>query len=395
MAVRHGSTPVNTFGRPRQGEGLTDVDPERETFFEKAYPCLFPYGRGGIEADREVEVDFRMHIRWALQYHDHRFATHETFPFVAFSISQRRQVMMSSRLQMQRKNFDSDARILSCITAEKMEAARREEEKGLPVSDPAVRLLRQHVYATFGRVQGSDEAPYRLRAQIWSTSISMNPPTLWITINPCDLHDPIAQIFAGENIDMDAFIATAGPSKETRARNIASNSYAAAKFFHFMIRTILETVFGIVVTKFQVKSSTGVLGKISAYFGTVESQGRGSLHLHMLLWLKGAPTAERMQILLQTTEFRAKVKAYIRANLRAHVPGLNTADDIKRTRNETEIAYSRPPHPDDLDYDEKLSDFDRRLARSKQVHTCEARRCLQYDKLGRLYCKRKAPFPCA
>ena len=29
----------------------------------------------------------------------------------------------------------------------------------------------------------------------------------------------------------------------------------------------------------------GVLGPIKAYFGTVESQGRGSLHLHLLICL--------------------------------------------------------------------------------------------------------------
>jgi hypothetical protein len=31
-------------------------------------------------------------------------------------------------------------------------------------------------------------------------------PSLWITINPNDLHNPIAQIFIGEEIDMDKFL---------------------------------------------------------------------------------------------------------------------------------------------------------------------------------------------
>ena len=49
----------------------------------------FPYGFGGIEAEREVTVPFTEHIQWALQYHDRRFRKHETFPFVAFGIGQR------------------------------------------------------------------------------------------------------------------------------------------------------------------------------------------------------------------------------------------------------------------------------------------------------------------
>jgi hypothetical protein len=33
----------------------------------------------------------------------------------------------------------------------------------------------------------------------------LRPPSLWLTINPIDYEDLIAQIFARENIDMDAF----------------------------------------------------------------------------------------------------------------------------------------------------------------------------------------------
>ena len=54
----------------------------------------------------------------------------------------------------------------------------------------------------------------------------INPPSLWITINPSDLHDPIAQIFAGEDIDMDKFASTLGLSKETRAVNVANDPFA-------------------------------------------------------------------------------------------------------------------------------------------------------------------------
>ncbi len=60
----------------------------------------------------------------------------------------------------------------------------------------------------------TDSGRYKMQTQIWSTSIAFNTPSLWITINPCDLHNPIAQIFAGEDINMDAFLASAGPNKD-------------------------------------------------------------------------------------------------------------------------------------------------------------------------------------
>lgn len=66
-SVRHGRQPVSDFGRPRRGEVVAE---DRENFFEKAFPCLFPYGRGGPEADRPEDVRFGDHIRYALRYHD-------------------------------------------------------------------------------------------------------------------------------------------------------------------------------------------------------------------------------------------------------------------------------------------------------------------------------------
>jgi len=394
-AVRHGRNPVSDFGRPLRSAEMSQPIGDRPNFFEKAFPCLFPFGKGGIEDDRPVLVDFRDHVKWALRYHDRRFRKHETFPFVAFGIVQRRQALCSARIQMRRKTFEADARLMSTITPEKLEQAQREEEHNEPISDPAVRMLRSHVHATAGRVMGSDSSRYRLRSQIWSTAIYLNPPSLWVTINPCDLHDPIAQIFAGEEIDLDNFIATAGPCKDKRAQNIAADPYAAAKFFHFMIQTILCTLFQVETTGFQVKSKMGVLGRVAAYFGTVESQGRGSLHLHLLLWLMYAPTADEIHKFLKTEEFRQRVVAYIHANLRAYVPGLDSREDAKKLPNETEIAYSRPPNPDAADYEDQLIALERRVARAKQIHTCEFRRCLVPDREGHLRCKRKAPFQCA
>ena len=65
--VQHGNQPVCDF--PEQ-HGRDVIDIEWPNFFEKAFPCLFPYGYGGLEADRELVVSFDEHIQWALQYHD-------------------------------------------------------------------------------------------------------------------------------------------------------------------------------------------------------------------------------------------------------------------------------------------------------------------------------------
>ena len=57
--VRHGHQPVNDFGRPQAGE---QADENHLNFFEWAFPCLFSYGEGGIEHDREVNIEFNDHV---------------------------------------------------------------------------------------------------------------------------------------------------------------------------------------------------------------------------------------------------------------------------------------------------------------------------------------------
>lgn len=394
-AIRHSRQPVSDFPPrpPRDDEPGVPIAPAN--FFEKAFPCLFPYGCGGLEAERPVSLSLTEHARWALQFHDRRFRKHETFPFLVFGIMQRRQALTAARLQMNRRDFERDARILHTLSAEKLHAAAGQEEHGVPITDPAVKLLQKHVRAAAGRVMGSDYSRYKIRSQIWSTCIEFGPPYLWITVNPSDDHDPIVQVFAGNEINMDDFIAHAGPGLAKRQHTVADDPYAAAKFFHFIIPTMLRTLFGIEATSQQVHSTPGVFGELTAYIGSVESQGRGTLHLHMMLWLKHAPSTIQISEMLKDESFRQKVRNFMRANLRAYVPGLESKEAAAQIPFDKEVAYCRPPNPNSSSYASDLVDHEQRLARVEQVHSCRPVRCLIKRKDGRTVCKRNAPFPLA
>jgi hypothetical protein len=60
-------------------------------------------------------------------------------------------------------------------------------------------------------------------------------------------------------------------------QNVAHDPYTAAKFFHFLITTILETLFSITLGMFNMTSNAWIFSRVSAYFGMVESQDRGTL----------------------------------------------------------------------------------------------------------------------
>ncbi|CUA73486.1 hypothetical protein RSOLAG22IIIB_05336 [Rhizoctonia solani] len=366
-AVRWGA-PVNTFGQPPRGQA--PLDPNRPNYWERAFPLLYPYGVGGIEADRPVNLSLIEHARWALRHHDRRFRYHDTFIFVVFGIHQRRQALSSAKIQMRRKDFHSIAKVLDTITRDDLKRAGDEEDRGQKPSNPAILTLKENITATFKRVVGSGPARVQLRSQIWSTCMVLNPPTLWMTINPDDLHDPLAQVFVGEDIDMDAFVETAGPDSDSRSKKIARDPFAAGEFFHFLITTIIEKLFGITTAASRVHSRPGVLGRVKAYFGTVECQGRGTLHLHLLLWLHNSPPASQVQEMLKTTEFQARVLAYLKSNIRSYHPLLATPAALKSIPSNNEVAYSRPPNPDTplATLLPMLRQLEAKVVRTKQIH---------------------------
>ncbi|KIO04732.1 hypothetical protein M404DRAFT_25843 [Pisolithus tinctorius Marx 270] len=382
--VRHGNTPINDF--PPSTQSHTMHNP-----LGAAFLVLFPYGRGAIEAERPVNLSLREHCKWAMQYHDRRFATHHSFPFMVFALMQKRETMRSARLQMRQKDFERDMLALSSIRVADLKQAAAEEARHEPISNARVRALHRHVTAANGRVIGSDNTRASYRSMIWGTCLMLGGPSLWLTINPVDIHDPIAQVFAGENIDLNDFNAHLGPDSNRCAENIAANPYAAARYFHFIIHTILETLFGIRNMGNKVHSQVGVLGRVAGYFGVVEAQGRGTLHVHMLLWLANTPNANEMQALLQQESFRDTIRNYIRANICMHLDNL-TEDNLKTMPRAPQLAYSRPHDPRTAGWRQGSYEIERQLVRSQQLHTCSRATCLRVTRDG-LVCKRRAPWP--
>jgi hypothetical protein len=87
---------------------------------------------------------------------------------------------------MRRRDFQRDEMSLSSIRLEDLRRAEAEEEAHHPLSNENVKTLEQHVYAVGGRVMGSRNSRSGYRSQIWSMSLKLGPPSLWITINPLD-----------------------------------------------------------------------------------------------------------------------------------------------------------------------------------------------------------------
>ena len=69
---------------------------------------------------------------------------------------------------------------------------------------------------------------------------------------------------------------------DERYRLISQNPVAGARFFHHMCEMFIKHVLGVGT------NHSGIYGDTSAYYGAVEQQGRLTLHMHLLLWIRGA-----------------------------------------------------------------------------------------------------------
>ena len=157
---------------------------------------FWPYGKGGMEVNRRVDVPYNVHIQWTLQYFDRRFRLHPQFLFQAFGVLQKRQVCVSACLQVQRKSFIRHQDAFRSLKPHDLMVASAEEKRKVPFSNPTVKALRGQLSALRTKVMGTDESRIRLRGMIEGIKVMKGPPWLWMTINQSVTGDPFALVLA-------------------------------------------------------------------------------------------------------------------------------------------------------------------------------------------------------
>ena len=371
--------------------GTAFLNEYQARMYRRAYPHLFPYGHGC--PDEGDGVSLVEYFRWAMRYADGRFRKDKHFFFDLFGIQQKREVSRSAKLTVQRKDWKRISSELGTITDSDIQHAIEEESAKQPVSNVALSHFLRAATITRASVIGSDASRFRFRSQIWGTSIVFGNPSLFLTINLSDHHDPIAQFLTGEDIDLDNFCNALGPSQEQRSRNITADPFAAAQYFNVVVAAILEHLIGVKIEQNKVRSVPGVLGLIDSYFGMVEAQGRGNLHIHLLLWIANTPDANDMKTLLATPEFRSRLEYYIKNTIHAHAEGV-TVGGCLGPNPRPHPAYSRPPNPNSASFVMDIKEAERLHVESSQYHTCKPplNGCQRINRYGVLRCKRHAPF---
>ena len=274
LAIGHSEQPESIWHNPQ--------------LYPQMFPWLFPYGLGGVGTIKGISD--KIHKKWLLMYHDKRFQVDHDFPFIAFSHEQIKTTSTQCFVLAEKNIFDDiKHRILNInknVLTNIMERMTKEEfVKPQNKEEEECFQLMKDVDHVAGPVKGSNTSKKWMHNEIWSLIYHRGAPFWYITISPADIKHPLCIYYAGNNVKFNAEIL---PYDE-RLRLVCSNPVAGARFFDFMVNSFITDILGVDA------KHKGIYGDVPAYYGTVEQQGRLTLHLHMLIWLKGNLTAQEMR----------------------------------------------------------------------------------------------------
>lgn len=338
LRVGHSEDPKSTFNDP--------------SLYPQMFPWLFPYGLGGVGASTS-RLSAKAHKRNLLMYHDKRFQTDTEFPFVAFSHEQVKAATSGGYLAVNKNNFNDIADRLLSVNQSVLEDIGKRMAAGevvKPKTDDE-KLCFQVVNdldTVSGKVEGSHTSKKYMRNEIWSLMASKGAPSWYITLSPADVRHPICLYFAG---DKRTFQPSMLIGTDDAFRLIAKNPVAGARFFHFMVSAFIKHVLAVDNT-----DHSGLYGDTSAYYGTVEQQGRLTLHLHLLLWIQGgvSPEQARCKIMDVESDFQRALVDYLEAAYRGDFligTCADVADRVEKASkspdyvNPTQTIPETPPEP--------------------------------------------------
>jgi hypothetical protein len=245
----------------------------------------------------------------------------------------------------------------------------------LELSDIRLQSVSNHVLQ-FGQKSSSEEATYNIqlaggkasysqmskkrnRNEIKSMLLNKGASAIYITITPDDLKNPLAFVMSMSDPEQFDFDMPELSDEDFRAAQASLNPVGLAEFFHIITSTILSKLF-------NSDNGQGIFGPWNGHYGLVETQARGTLHIHLLLWIKNTMRQSDMFSKLKwDEEFRREVLEYINNILRTDeslsesscIPEWNNIHELEKCepcilniRASKDSSYEEIPDPDDEDF---------------------------------------------
>ncbi|KAJ5367173.1 hypothetical protein N7541_001114 [Penicillium brevicompactum] len=345
--------------------------PPDHHYFTSTFPTLFPTGIEGHLDDRDVPMSLAAFTNWALRHHSRRFSLHRTFMYLLYDVIQLRNSCLGNSLLIKRSQWASVTRDLNSLSSDRLRKVAEELAANQVSTDALVRRLLKNITAIGVQVPGSFFQKLQMRAEIRGLLVREGMPAFWLTINPFDLQNPLVLVLAGLQCSTGT---STSLSSAIRCETTTSDPVAVARFFHCTCKAVLDGLLG------SKPADMGILGDVSNYFGVVESNGRGMLHLHTLVWMRGNLGFNQLRDrILADSHFADRMIKFLESVIMHSLHGPDSSPG--------ETVSSTPPSPtareSDSEFVNKLFLDSNAIARTRQLHSKRhTATCFKYRRPG-------------
>lgn len=310
------------------------------------FPQLDPWGIGGFyHPKRKVKLSLEEQLGHLLMVDESPFERDSEFAFVFYNIIRKREMSKSLRFTVPYRTHKTiiqnllkvDPVVLVRLNHECLRdplySPRDDEERNAFRLMSSLGMIARHI-------PGSDGYKVTLRNQIRALILYRGTPTLFITLNPSDVDHPLVRLYAGDEVNLEDMSRGEGLDPWRRKMMAAKNPAACALFFDRIIKRFIK-----VILRYG-RNEPGLYGQCDAYFGTVEAQGKGTLHCHMLIWLKGHLSPRLLREAMHSSdEYREKTFKWLESIIKCELPEDPHSEAIAQRESRVRSKELGDPHP--------------------------------------------------
>ena len=314
-----------------------------------AFPHLFPLGTGIRWLCGPLSVE---HRRYIMLQHDWRFAREFSLLFYLHNVQQRAQSARAISLTVEAGKVQQE--LFTKISNEEGFAEKLQHAVINPTDTESKRLIKQIDKCVSIHGASVDWSPQQRKAvhpKLLGMMQFFGLPSIFLTISPSDMdYGLLLQWTDKQPPTFDPSYRTVSlPLTYERRKILADNPVIAAEIYRRLVEFAVDILLGHPMAKAHKKSmgpthsrEDGMLGKIYAFFGVTEIQGRGSPHAHMTLWTDLGPCTIRQ--MLNDKASHEMLMSRLDSLITAAIPAEIVEESRDKTKNRSPFPCMDPPN---------------------------------------------------
>ena len=300
------------------------VNISSKILFAICFPNLFPFGRGHFGEGRKVQIGLHEYVKYLLSLSGRQFSEDETFHMAAFDIISRTRALNSLNLSC--KFRASQISQLENVTPEelsnylnnqanKFQAFRKGHKVLEDCNESKVKQLLRFLRLSEGHSFATNEERLTYQRKAWNLAAKYGGSAFFLTVSPNENSNILVSYFAGkvEEKNLDIMKTNDIPPSAKRFEIATKNPVACSIYFSNILSILIDNILGFDMEKCKPKKRRGLLGVVKAFVGGIESQGKGTLHAHLIIFIAGFPrdSSAFTQDLRRSPDYRERVMKFL------------------------------------------------------------------------------------